>query len=245
MESGSKFATHVDPDEYKAWLFRRAARPGSAGSGRHRQHGRPRRRQPGRQRGGEPRLGRRRRRGRPRRPPRPRPARPCGPDDIRLSGCCVPLAPSDTPPLASAVAAPAPAGPPVRDRAPPLSDAPALGPGRATAAGAPGPRLSYAELVELIREGRPVPGVREVPDTVLAGQGTASVAARRAKPWEAGRPSSDGGRRGRAHGGRRLGRPSSRGAGSVVKEGLGRMKQFVRFLGRFRGVGKARRYAAT
>jgi hypothetical protein len=46
------------------------------------------------------------------------------------------------------------------------------------------PRLSYAQLVELIQTGAPIPGIKDIPDTVLAGQGTEAVAAKRRKPWE-------------------------------------------------------------
>jgi hypothetical protein len=47
-----------------------------------------------------------------------------------------------------------------------------------------GPSLSYAELVELIQTGKPVPGIKDIPDTVLTGEGSTSVAAKRRKPWE-------------------------------------------------------------
>lgn len=43
----------------------------------------------------------------------------------------------------------------------------------------------YAEIVELIMSGKPIPGIIEVPDTVL-GKDAASVSSseRRKKPWE-------------------------------------------------------------
>jgi Family of unknown function (DUF5572) len=47
-----------------------------------------------------------------------------------------------------------------------------------------GPSLSYAELVELIQSGKPVPGIKDIPDTVLTGEGSTSVAVKRRKPWE-------------------------------------------------------------
>jgi hypothetical protein len=47
-----------------------------------------------------------------------------------------------------------------------------------------GPKLSYQEIVDLIQSGKPIPGIKEIPDTVLAGQGTSSTQTRRAKPWE-------------------------------------------------------------
>lgn len=46
------------------------------------------------------------------------------------------------------------------------------------------PRLSYQEIVELIQSGKPVPGIKEIPNTILEGQGTQSTKPRRKKPWE-------------------------------------------------------------
>ena len=46
------------------------------------------------------------------------------------------------------------------------------------------PRLSYQEVVELIQSGKPIPGIKQIPDTVLDGQGTQSSQPRRRKPWE-------------------------------------------------------------
>lgn len=43
---------------------------------------------------------------------------------------------------------------------------------------------SFAEIVELISSGKPVPGIMEIPPTVLEGQGTEATKARRKKPWE-------------------------------------------------------------
>ena len=43
---------------------------------------------------------------------------------------------------------------------------------------------SFAEICELIAEGKPIPGIKDIPDTVLEGQSTASQAAKRTKPWE-------------------------------------------------------------
>ncbi|KAF2145887.1 uncharacterized protein K452DRAFT_324013 [Aplosporella prunicola CBS 121167] len=43
---------------------------------------------------------------------------------------------------------------------------------------------SFAHIVELITTGQPIPGIKEIPDTVLAGQGTAPTASKRRKPWE-------------------------------------------------------------
>jgi guanyl-specific ribonuclease Sa len=43
---------------------------------------------------------------------------------------------------------------------------------------------SFAHIVELITTGQPIPGIEEIPDTVLAGQETPSIAPQRRKPWE-------------------------------------------------------------
>lgn len=43
---------------------------------------------------------------------------------------------------------------------------------------------SFAHIVELITTGQPVPGIKEIPPTVLVGQGTEPAKPRRKKPWE-------------------------------------------------------------
>ncbi|KAL5333573.1 hypothetical protein BJX70DRAFT_392074 [Aspergillus crustosus] len=43
---------------------------------------------------------------------------------------------------------------------------------------------SFAHIVELITTSQHVPGIQQVPDTLLTGQGTQSVKPRRLKPWE-------------------------------------------------------------
>lgn len=43
---------------------------------------------------------------------------------------------------------------------------------------------SFAQIVELITSGQPVPGIKEIAPTVLTGQGTEAVKAKRKKPWE-------------------------------------------------------------
>ncbi|CAK9441004.1 uncharacterized protein LODBEIA_P48730 [Lodderomyces beijingensis] len=43
---------------------------------------------------------------------------------------------------------------------------------------------NYHNLIELIMTGQPVPGVKEIPDTVLKDQGSSSVKPQRSKPWE-------------------------------------------------------------
>lgn len=43
---------------------------------------------------------------------------------------------------------------------------------------------NYQELVELILAGKEVPGIKQIPDTVLEGQSSAHVSEVRKKPWE-------------------------------------------------------------
>ncbi|BCS27506.1 DUF5572 domain-containing protein [Aspergillus puulaauensis] len=43
---------------------------------------------------------------------------------------------------------------------------------------------SFTHIVELITTGQPIPGIQEIPDTLLTGQGAPSAKPRRLKPWE-------------------------------------------------------------
>lgn len=43
---------------------------------------------------------------------------------------------------------------------------------------------NYQQLVDLIVAGKPVPGIKEIPDTVLSDQGSKLEAKARVKPWE-------------------------------------------------------------
>ncbi|KAI9883623.1 MAG: hypothetical protein M1823_004611 [Watsoniomyces obsoletus] len=43
---------------------------------------------------------------------------------------------------------------------------------------------SFAHIVNLIKSGEPIPGVKEIPDTVLEGQESNSTIPPRRKPWE-------------------------------------------------------------
>ncbi|KAF2660820.1 hypothetical protein K491DRAFT_648563 [Lophiostoma macrostomum CBS 122681] len=43
---------------------------------------------------------------------------------------------------------------------------------------------SFAHIVNLVTTGQPIPGIKEIPNTVLTGQGTEPAKARRKKPWE-------------------------------------------------------------
>ena len=44
--------------------------------------------------------------------------------------------------------------------------------------------ISFSQIVDLITNGGPIPGVKEVPDTVLEGQASLPTTVRRRKPWE-------------------------------------------------------------
>lgn len=58
-------------------------------------------------------------------------------------------------------------------------------PGAAEANEPPAPYpTSFAHIVELITTGQPIPGIKEIPSTLLTGQGTEPAKARRKKPWE-------------------------------------------------------------
>ncbi|KAL8831475.1 MAG: hypothetical protein Q9191_000847 [Dirinaria sp. TL-2023a] len=43
---------------------------------------------------------------------------------------------------------------------------------------------SFGQIVELITQGKPIPGVKEVPNTLLTGQETQPTLPKRKKPWE-------------------------------------------------------------
>ncbi|MBE7181212.1 MAG: hypothetical protein INR71_08390 [Terriglobus roseus] len=80
---------------------------------------------------------------------------------------------------ATAQEAAAPAAAP----AAPASDAPGNPSADASDVPAPYPS-SFARIVELITTGQPIPGIKQIPDTVLSGQSSRSTAAARRKPWE-------------------------------------------------------------
>jgi hypothetical protein len=46
------------------------------------------------------------------------------------------------------------------------------------------PPASFADICELIAQGKPIPGIKNIPDTILEGQGTRPQANQRKKPWE-------------------------------------------------------------
>nr|POF11416.1 hypothetical protein CFP56_44254 [Quercus suber] len=43
---------------------------------------------------------------------------------------------------------------------------------------------SFAEICDMIAEGKPIPGIKDIPDTILEGQASESQTATRKKPWE-------------------------------------------------------------
>lgn len=69
------------------------------------------------------------------------------------------------------------AGPSPSDTASPSSSAP-------THTQEPTYPSSFAHIVELITAGQPIPGIQQIPDTVLTGHDTSSAKPRRLKPWE-------------------------------------------------------------
>lgn len=43
---------------------------------------------------------------------------------------------------------------------------------------------SFAEICDMIAEGKPIPGIKDIPDTILEGQASESQTQGRKKPWE-------------------------------------------------------------
>jgi hypothetical protein len=43
---------------------------------------------------------------------------------------------------------------------------------------------TFAEIVELITSGKPIPGIKEIPPTLLTEQASKPSASKRRKPWE-------------------------------------------------------------
>ncbi|CAK4034029.1 Hypothetical predicted protein [Lecanosticta acicola] len=43
---------------------------------------------------------------------------------------------------------------------------------------------SFAEICDMIAEGKSIPGIKDIPDTILEGHASESQAERRKKPWE-------------------------------------------------------------
>lgn len=78
----------------------------------------------------------------------------------------------------SATAASSPPEPSIFSASSPAEGAPA-----SSEPTAPYP-TSFAHIVELITTGQPIPGIKEIPNTILEGQGTQPVKTKRRKPWE-------------------------------------------------------------
>jgi hypothetical protein len=57
--------------------------------------------------------------------------------------------------------------------------------------GAPYPP-TFAEIVELITSGKPIPGIKDIPPTLLTSQATKPTASKRRKPWEKELPLEEG-----------------------------------------------------
>lgn len=55
---------------------------------------------------------------------------------------------------------------------------------------APHPK-AFLEIVQLIQSGEPIPGIKDIPDTVLLGQGSIPSLSRRKKPWEKDLPDTE------------------------------------------------------
>ncbi|KAJ4289795.1 hypothetical protein N0V90_011126 [Kalmusia sp. IMI 367209] len=43
---------------------------------------------------------------------------------------------------------------------------------------------TFAHIVELVSTGQPIPGIKEIPDTILTGQASQATQSKRRKPWE-------------------------------------------------------------
>ncbi|KAL8872628.1 MAG: hypothetical protein Q9174_001768 [Haloplaca sp. 1 TL-2023] len=43
---------------------------------------------------------------------------------------------------------------------------------------------SFSQIVDLITKGEPIPGIKDIPDTLLTGQESVAATAKRKKPWE-------------------------------------------------------------
>ena len=55
---------------------------------------------------------------------------------------------------------------------------------------------TFSQIVELISTDQPIPGIKEVPDTVLEGQASQSIMGSRRKPWEKDHGGGGGGEEG-------------------------------------------------
>ena len=51
--------------------------------------------------------------------------------------------------------------------------------------------LSFNQIVELVTAGQPIPGIKDIPNTVLEGRASEATRGTRKKPWELDRDSDD------------------------------------------------------
>ncbi|MCJ1352619.1 MAG: hypothetical protein MMC33_002603 [Icmadophila ericetorum] len=64
------------------------------------------------------------------------------------------------------------------------SSFPTPSPGHGTNGEAAPYPISFNHIVDLITSGKPVPGIKDIPDTVLEGQASEPTKPKRRKPWE-------------------------------------------------------------
>jgi hypothetical protein len=53
------------------------------------------------------------------------------------------------------------------------------------------PSFTYADIVDMIKNNKTIEGIKDIPDTVLEGQGTQSTKSTRRKPWEKNAPPAE------------------------------------------------------
>ncbi|KAK3067484.1 hypothetical protein LTR53_015621 [Teratosphaeriaceae sp. CCFEE 6253] len=53
-----------------------------------------------------------------------------------------------------------------------------------TTSSAPTHPATFAEICDMIAEGKPIPGIKDIPDTILEGHASEKKASGRMKPWE-------------------------------------------------------------
>ena len=44
--------------------------------------------------------------------------------------------------------------------------------------------MTFSHIVELITTGQPIPGIKDVPDSLHEGEASQSIKSQRKKPWE-------------------------------------------------------------
>jgi len=107
------------------------------------------------------------------------PPTPPTPHNVLASSVVDEMLPAGTTPNASTTSLP------ITSDLPPSNSPGGIMPPPTTTAEPPAPYpTSFAHIVELITSGKPVPGIKEIPPTVLEGQGTEASKPKRKKPWE-------------------------------------------------------------